>query len=253
MCKCTSVPFGLFKKDSSKATQLLTEAQSLADNQQFEAAMKTAERAKEEFEKLDDDTGVSQSLGLYFACKGYIALEHGDNLEAATALGRSIAFYTKLGVVNEIKALIELQAKSYEKAGREKMKEKKFSEAASIYEQAALAYFRIKEVPHQLECRAKAYVCRAAGEKTLSGRKNFLKQAIDVLDQAGIRTPTVRGLMEYYTALFMQLENPQKALPHLQNALNIYMQIGNQAKVREVQAMIDRIMNAPAKDPVGFH
>lgn len=241
---------GSKKKDT--ALILLGQAEEAGRSKEWDKAMEFAGQAREYCEKHKDDEGFSKALALYFEYKGYKALETGDHIEAATAIGRAVAFYTKMGMEAQVPHLIEAQASSFKQAGKYHMSQRRFLDAAADFEQAALAYFKLKKSAEQLESRAKAYVCRAAGEKTLAGRKNFLKQAIDMLEQAGIRTPLVRGHLEYYTALFNRLENPAKALPHLQAAAEYYAQAGRKAKVREVKQMISQIEDIPSEQPRGF-
>ena len=240
-------------KEDKGARKLLKKALDQVEDGNWEEVEELASKAREKYDQKKDKNGSLEAFALVLRAKARDFEETQDYRNAAGALTRAVLIYTKLGMIEENVHLIKKQAYDLEQSGQQNMRQKKFIEAAVDFEQAAIAHFKNNERVGQVECRAKAYICRAAVEKSISGRKNFLRQAISLFQNVGIRTPLIQGHMEYYTGLFQQLEDTQSAKKHFQLAKSYYSQANYQQGVKRIESLISMMKDEQKEEKVGFN
>ena len=226
---------GLKKSTAEKANELLGKARLVAQQKKYGEASEHAEKAIEIFKQNENRKQIDLAKALHNEYLGMDAIKFNKALEAANYLGRSGGFYHRLGMISEYQRIFNHQAKILRVIARQLMKEKRFVEAASHFEQAAMAYQRIENKAEELDCKAKSYISRAAAEKNISGRKVFLKKAVEVMGERGSDEPIIKAHLAYYNALFVEDEKPQLALKHYSEALQNYQLAGSHGRIEEVK------------------
>ncbi|NPD89780.1 MAG: hypothetical protein HGN29_13795 [Asgard group archaeon] len=226
---------GLKKSYAEKANEHLGKARLAAQKKQYRDAAECAEKA---IEVLKDDSNRKQmdiARALYNEFLGLDSIKYDKALEAANYLGRSGGYYHRLGMVSEYQRVFEKQAKILRVIARTYMLEKKFVDAASYFERAAMAYQRLKNKPEELDCKAKSYISRAAAEKNISGRKLYLKKAVELIEEKGSEEPIIKAHLAYYNALFVEDEKPSLALKYYSEALQNYQLAGSKTRIEEIK------------------
>ena len=71
--------------------------------------------------------------------------------------------------------------------------------------------------------------------KNISGRKVFLKKAVELMGERGSDEPVIKAHLAYYNALFVEEEKPQLALKYYSEALQNYQLAGSQGRIEEVK------------------
>ncbi len=226
---------GLKKSSAEKANEHLGKARLAAQHKKYGEASEYAEKAIEIFKQNENRKQIDLAKALYYEYLGLNAIKFDKALEAANYLGRSGGFYHRLGLITEYQRIFHQQAKILRVIAGQLMKEKRFVEAASHFEQAAMAYQRIDNKVEELDCKAKSYISRAAAEKNISGRKVFLKKAVELMEERGSDEPVIKAHLAYYNALFVEEEKPQLALKYYSEALQNYQLAGSQGRVEEVK------------------
>ena len=120
--------------------------------------------------------------------------------------------------------------------------DKKFVEAASYFERAAMAYQKFDKKADELDCKAKSYISRAAAEKNISGRKLYLKKAVELIEERGSDEPVIKAHLSYYNALFVEEERPDLALKYYTEALQNYQLAGIQSRIEEIKSKIQKLI-----------
>lgn len=226
---------GLKKSSAEKANEHIGKARLAAQQKKYGEASEHAEKAIEIFSQNENRKQIDLAKALHYEYLGMDAVKFNKALEAANYLGRSGGFYHRLGLIAEYQRIFHQQAKILRVIARQFMKEKRFVEAASHFEQAAIAYQRIDIKAEELDCKAKSYISRAAAEKNISGRKVFLKKAVELMGERGSDEPVIKAHLAYYNALFVEDEKPQIALKYYSEALQNYQLAGSQGRIEEVK------------------
>lgn len=226
---------GLKKSNAEKANEHLGKARLAAQQKKYKEASEHAEKAIEIFKETESRKQIDLAKAVYYEYLGMDAIKFNKALEAANYLGRSGGFYHRLAMVTEYQRIFDHQAKILRVIARQLMTEKRFVEAASHFEQAAIAYQRIKNKAEELDCKAKSYISRAAAEKNISGRKVFLKKAVELMEEKGSDEPIIRAHLAYYNALFVEDENPKLALKFYSEALQNYQLAGSKGRIEEIK------------------
>lgn len=232
---------GLKKSSAEKANEHLGKARLAAQKKNYSEASECANKAIEIFKQNENRKQLDSTKALYYEYLGMNAIKFNKALEAANYLGRSGGFYHRLGMVTEYQRIFHQQAKILRVMARQFMSDKRFVEAASHFEQAAIAYQRIDIKAEEMDCRAKSYISRAAAEKNISGRKVFLKKAVELMEEKGSDEPIIKAHLAYYNALFVEEEKPQMALKYYSEALQNYQLAGSQARIQEVKEKMQKI------------
>jgi len=229
---------GIKKSSAEKANEHLGKARLAAQQKKYREASEHAEKAIEIFKQNENKKQIDLAKASYYEYLGMDAIKFNKALEAANYLGRSGGFYHHLGLIKEYQRIFNQQAKILRVIAGQLMKEKRFVEAASHFEQAAIAYQRIDIRSEELDCKAKSYISRAAAEKNISGRKVFLKKAVELIEERGSDEPVIKAHLAYYNALFVEAENPQLALKYYSEALQHYQLAGSQGRIEEVKEKV---------------
>lgn len=232
---------GLRKSVTEKANEQLGKARLAAQRKQFKEASDFAEQAIEILKGEEDRRKLDLARALYYEYLGNLSIKENKALESANYLGRSGGFYLRLSMDSELQRVHEKQAKILLVIARQVMKEKKFVEAASFFERAAISFQRIGNTAEELDCKAKSYISRAAAEKTISGRKGFLKKAVELIGEKGSDEPIIKAHLAYYNGLFIEDEKTELALKYYTEALQNYQLSGVVGRVEEIKKKIDRL------------
>ncbi|MHA1685891.1 MAG: hypothetical protein ACTSYD_05695 [Candidatus Heimdallarchaeaceae archaeon] len=223
------------KSSSEKANQELGRARIAAQQKRYDDAIAHAQKAIELLKDEGNRKSMDLAKALYYEFLGNKAIKEDRAIEAANYLGRAGGFYHRLGLAQELQRVYELQAKILLYIARNLMKERRFVEAASYFEQAAIAYQRLNRKAEELDCKAKSYVSRAAAEKTIAGRKVFLKKAVDLMEEKGSDEPLIKAQSAYYNALFVEDERPDLALQYYAEALQYFQLANATSRVEEIK------------------
>jgi len=232
---------GLKKSASEKANEHLGKARLAAQRQQFEEAASCVEKAIDILKEENNRKQIDIAKALYYEYLGMNSIKFDKALEAANYLGRSGGFYHRLGMLTEYQRVFEKQAKILRVVARQLMQERKFVEAGSYFERAAMAYQRLNNKPEELDCKAKSYISRAAAEKNISGRKSFLKKAVELMEEKGSDEPIIKAHLAYYNALFVEDERPEMALKYYTEALQNYQLAGSQSRIQEIKEKVRKL------------
>ncbi|MHA2357225.1 MAG: hypothetical protein ACXABK_00465 [Candidatus Heimdallarchaeaceae archaeon] len=232
---------GLKKSTSEKANEHLGKARLAAQRQQYEAAAVCAEKAIDILKDENNRKQIDVAKALYYEYLGMNSIKFDKALEAANYLGRSGGFYHRLGMITEYQRVFEKQAKILRVVARQLMQEKRFVEAGSYFERAAMAYQRLDNKAEELDCKAKSYISRAAAEKNISGRKSFLKKAVELIEEKGSDEPIIKAHLAYYNALFVEDEKPKMALKYYTEALQNYQLAGSESRIQEIKEKVKKL------------
>lgn len=239
--RCVLLFKGIKKSFAEKANEHLGKARLAAQKQQYKDAAECAEKA---IEILKDDSNRKQmdmARALYYEFLGLDFIKYDKALEAANYLGRSGGFYHRLGMITEYQRVFEKQAKILRVIARTHMLEKKFVDAASYFERAAMSYQRLDNKPEELDCKAKSYISRAAAERNISGRKLYLRKAVELIEEKGSDEPIIKAHLAYYNALFVEDEKPSLALSYYSEALQNYQLAGSKARIEEIKEKMQKL------------
>ena len=229
------------KSVAEKANEQLGKARIAVQKQNYQEAADFAQKAIDIFEKERNRKQIDMAKALYYEYLGFDCIKFDKALEAANYLGRSGGFYHRLGMVTEYQRVFDKQAKILRVVARQLMKEKKFVEAGSYFERAAMAYQRLNNKADELDCKAKSYISRAAAEKKISGRKLFLKKAVDLIEEKGSDEPVIKAHLAYYNALFVEDEKPKMALKYYTDALQNYQLAGSKSRIEEIKEKMKKL------------
>jgi hypothetical protein len=229
------------KSVAEKANEQLGKARIAAQEKNFQEAADFVQKAINIFEKEKNRKQMDMAKALYYEYLGFDCIKFDKALEAANYLGRSGGFYHRLGMVTEYQRVFDKQAKILRVVARKLMKEKKFVEAGSYFERAAMAYQRLNNKADELDCKAKSYISRAAAEKKISGRKLFLKKAVDLIEEKGSDEPIIKAHLAYYNALFVEDEKPEMALKYYTDALQNYQLAGSKSRIKEIKEKMKKL------------
>ena len=232
---------GLKKSSIEKANEELGKARQAAQQKNYSAAATYAENAIEILKEEDNRKQMDIARALHNEYLGMDAIKFNKALEAANYLGRSGGFYQRLGMVTEFQRVFEKQAKILRVIAKQLMQEKRFVDAASYFEQAAIAYQRLKNKAEEMDCKAKSYISRAAAEKNISGRKLYLKKAVELIEERGSDEPVIKAHLAYYNALFVEDEKPELALKYYTDALQNYQLAGSKNRIEEIKGKIQKL------------
>ncbi|UJG40249.1 MAG: hypothetical protein K9W45_10465 [Candidatus Heimdallarchaeum aukensis] len=227
-----------------EANILLGEAKVLGQQRKYQEATETIEKAIALFTQENDRQKLDLSKALFYEFKAEQSIKSNRALEASNYLGRAGGFYMRLHMVNDLNRVYKKQADILLILARQTMKEKHFIEAASYFEQAAMAYQKLKNKEMELDCKAKSYVSRAAAEKTISGRKVYLRKAVEIMQETGTDNPIIKGHLAYYNGLFIKEEKKEEALRYFSEALQNYQKAGMSKRVEEIKKMINDLVSS---------
>ncbi|MHA1224148.1 MAG: hypothetical protein ACTSSG_12265 [Candidatus Heimdallarchaeaceae archaeon] len=231
----------LKKSQIEKANAHLGKARIAAQQKQYEKAVDFSGKALEILEKGENRRLIDMAKAVFYEYNAFLSIKFNKALEAANYFGRSGGFYHRLGMIAEYQKVFEQQAKILRIVARKLMKEKKFVEAGSYFERAAIAYQRLENKAEELDCKAKSYISRAAAEKNISGRKLYLKKAVDLMEEKGTGEPIIKAHLAYYNALFVEDERPDLALKHYSEALQNYQLAGSTARIEEIKNKMQKL------------
>lgn len=229
------------KSFTERANEELGNAKQAAQRKNYQAAVEFTEKAIKLLEEENNRRQIDIAKALHFEFQGMNAIKFNKALEAANYLGRSGGFYHRLGMVTEYQRVYEQQAKILRVVAKQHMQDKKFVEAASYFERAAIAYQKFGKKADELDCKAKSYISRAAAEKNISGRKLYLRKAVDLIEEKGSDEPVIKAHLAYYTALFVEDERPDLALKFYTEALQNYQLAGVQSRIDEIKEKIQKL------------
>ena len=232
---------GIRKSSTEKANVELGKARTAAQQKKYDEAAQCAEEAIEILKEENNRKQIDMARALHNEYLGMNAIKFNKALEAANYLGRSGGFYHRLGMISEYQRVFKQQAKILRVIARQLMKEKRFVEAASHFEQGALAYQRLDMKADELDCKAKSYISRAAAEKNISGRKLYLKKAVEIMEERGSDEPIIKAHLAYYNALFVEDEKPKLALQYYSEALQNYQLAGSKNRVDEIKGKMQKL------------
>jgi hypothetical protein len=227
---------GIAKSSAEKGNEELGKAKIAAQQKNYKEAAEFALKAAELFKKENNRRQLDLAKALENEYLGLDSIKYNKALEAANYLGRSGGFYQRLGMVTEFSRVFEQQAQILIVVARQLMQEKKFVDAGSYFERAALAFQRLKMKADELDCRAKSYISRAAAEKNISGRKLYLKKAVELMEERGSQEPIIKAHLAYYNALFVEDEKKELALKYYTEALQNYQLAGAKGRIEEIKA-----------------
>ncbi len=233
---------GLRKSPSEKANELLGKAKLSAQKGNYKEAHEFANKAAEIFkDEVKDRKKVDFAKALVYEYKGELSIKKDKAREAANFLGRAGGFYQRLNMTLELERVYLRQAQILRIIAKRFMKDRQFLDAASFFEQAAMCYMKLKMNSEAIDCKAKSYVSRAAAEQSISGRKVYLKKAVELIGEKGSDEPVIKGHLAYYNALFNEVEKPEKALRFYAEALQYY-QVGTlQSRIDEIKKKIGEL------------
>ncbi|OLS33301.1 MAG: hypothetical protein HeimAB125_00230 [Candidatus Heimdallarchaeota archaeon AB_125] len=229
------------KSSTEKANEELGKARLAAQQKNYKDAAKFVETAIEILKEEDNRKQLDMAKALRNEYLGMDAIKYNKALEAANYLGRSGGFYHRLGMITEFQRVFEQQAKILRVIARQLMQERRFVDAASHFEQAAMAYQRLNNKADEMDCKAKSYISRAAAEKHISGRKLYLKKAVELIEERGSEEPIIKAHLAFYNALFVEDERPKLALQYYSDALQNYQLAGSQSRIQEVKAKMEKL------------
>jgi len=229
------------KSTAERANEELGNARQAAQRKDYQKAIEFTENALKLLEEENNRKRIDMAKALHNEYKGMNAIKFNKALEAANYLGRSGGFYHRLGMLAEHQRVYEQQAKILRVIARQHMKDKKFVEAASYFERAAIAYQKFENKADELDCKAKSYISRAAAEKNISGRKLYLKKAVELIEEKGSEEPIIKAHLAYYNALFVEDERPDLALKFYTEALENYMLAGSRTREKEIKTKIQKL------------
>lgn len=232
---------GIRKSIAERANEHLGKARLAAQKRDYQEAAECAEKALELLKEEDNRKQSDIAKALYYEYLGLNSVKFDKALEAANYLGRSGGFYHRLGMITEFQRVFEQQAKILHVIARQFMQEKRFVEAASYFERAAISYQRLDKKADELDCKAKSYISRAAAEKNISGRKSFLKKAVELIEERGSDEPIIKAHLAYYNALFVEDERPELALKYYSEALQNYQLAGSQGRIGEIKEKMSNL------------
>ncbi|MCE7741990.1 MAG: hypothetical protein GOP50_05985 [Candidatus Heimdallarchaeota archaeon] len=232
---------GMRKSVTERANEEIGNAKQAAQRKDYQTAVEFTEKALNLLEEENNRKQLDMVKALLNEYQGMNAIKFNKALEAANYLGRSGGFYHRLGMMAEHQRVFEQQAKILRVVAGQYMKDKKFVEAASYFERAAIAYQKFEKKADELDCKAKSYISRAAAEKNISGRKLYLKKAVELMEEKGSDEPVIRAHLAYYNALFVEDERPDLALKHYTEALQNYQLAGTQSRIEEIKAKIQKL------------
>ena len=234
---------GMKKSTTEKANEELGKARVAAQQENYKEAAKFAEKAIEILKEEDNRKQMDLARALQNEYHGLDSIKYNKALEAANYLGRSGGFYHRLGMITEYQRVYEKQAKILLVIAKQLMQERRFVDAASYFEQAAIAYQRLNNKADEMDCKAKSYISRAAAEKNISGRKLYLKKAVDLIEERGSDEPIIKAHLAFYNALFIEDEKPELALKYYTDALQNYQLAGSQSRIQEIKTKIEKLTN----------
>lgn len=229
------------KSTTERANEELGYAKQAAQKKDYKSAIEFTEKALMILEEEKNRKKIDMAKALFNEYQGMNAIKFNKALEAANYLGRSGGFYHRLGMIAEYQRVYEQQAKILRVVARQHMQDKKFVEAASYFERAAIAYQKFGKKADELDCKAKSYISRAAAEKNISGRKLYLKKAVELIEEKGSDEPIIKAHLAYYNALFVEEERPDLALKHYTEALQNYQLAGIKSRIEEIKAKIQKL------------
>ena len=232
---------GTRKSSKEKANEKLGKARLAAQQKNYKEAAKFAESAIEILKEEDNRKQMDVAKALQNEYLGMSAIKYNKALEAANYLGRSGGFYHRLGMITEYQRVFEQQAKILRVMAIQQMKERRFVDAASYFEQAAIAYQRLNNKADEMDCKAKSYISRAAAEKHISGRKLYLKKAVELIEERGSEEPVIKAHLAFYNALFVEDEKPEMALKYYAEALQNYQLAGSQSRIQEIKEKVEKL------------
>ncbi len=232
---------GTRKSSKEKANEKLGKARLAAQQKNYKEAAKFAESAIEILKEEDNRKQMDVAKALQNEYLGMSAIKFNKALEAANYLGRSGGFYHRLGMITEYQRVFEQQAKILRVMAIQQMKERRFVDAASYFEQAAIAYQRLNNKADEMDCKAKSYISRAAAEKHISGRKLYLKKAVELIEERGSEEPVIKAHLAFYNALFVEDEKPEMALKYYAEALQNYQLAGSQSRIQEIKEKVEKL------------
>ena len=229
------------KSTAERANEELGQAKQAAQRKDYQTAIEYVEKAIKFLEEENNRKRIDMAKALHNEYLGMNAIKFNKALEAANYLGRSGGFYHRLGMLVEYQRVFEKQAKILRVVARQHMQDKKFVEAASYFERAAIAYQKFNKKADELDCKAKSYISRAAAERNISGRKLYLKKAVELIEEKGSDEPVIKAHLAYYNALFVEDERPDLALKFYTEALQNYQLAGSQSRIEEIKAKIQKL------------
>ncbi len=229
------------RSTTEKANEELGNAKQAAQRKDYQKAIEFTQNALGILEEEKNRKKLDMVKALLNEYQGMNAIKFNKALEAANYLGRSGDFYQRLGMIIESQRVFEHQAKILRVVARQHMQDKKFVEAASYFERAAIAYQKFGKKADELDCKAKSYISRAAAEKNISGRKLYLNKAVELIEEKGSEEPVIKAHLAYYNALFVEDERPDLALKYYTEALQNYQLAGNKSRITEIKAKIQKL------------
>ncbi len=230
------------KSKTEKINELISNARIIAQQKNYIKAVELIENAIELLKNENDRKKMDLAKALLYEYKAEISIKENKALESSNYLGRSGGFYMRLQMMNDLERVYKKQADILLILSKRYMAEKRFIEAASYYEQAAMSFQKLNKKEIELDCKAKAYVCRAAAEQTITGRKKFLKKAVELMEETGTNNPVIKGHLAYYNGLFVQDDRKDLALKYFSEALENYQLAGMTKRVEEIKKMIEDIL-----------
>ena len=231
----------LRKSPLEKSNEELGKAKLAGQKRLYKEAASFAEKALDYLGTSGDRRKSDLIKAHYYEYLGLQAVKENKALEATNYFGRSGGFYQRLNMLSEQERVFTQQANILRVLARNLMAEKKFVDSASYFEQAAMAYQKLNMKFDELDCKAKSYVSRAAAEKSISGRKLYLKKAVELIDEKGTDEPVIKGHLAYYNALFNEDDLPQIALKYYAEALQYYQLAGVESRVTEIQHKMNEL------------
>ncbi len=232
---------GIRKSIAEKANEQLGRARLAAQQKNYQEAADFAERAIDLLQTEDNRKQIDIAKALHYEYLGLKSIKFDKALEAANYLGRSGGFYHRLNMISEFQRVFEQQAKILRVIAGQYMKEKRFVDAGSYFERAAIAYQRLDKKADELDCKAKSYISRAAAERNISGRKSFLKKAVEIIEERGSDEPIIKAHLAYYNALFVEDERPELALKYYSESLQNYQLAGSKVRIEEIKVKMKNL------------
>ncbi len=229
------------KSTTERANEELGNARQAAQRKDYKSAIGCTEKAIKLLEEENNRKQIDMAKALNNEYLGMNAIKFNKALEAANYLGRSGGFYHRLGMLADYKRVYEQQAKILRVVAKQHMMDKQFVEAASYFERAAIAYQKFDKKADELDCKAKSYISRAAAERNISGRKLYLKKAVEIIEERGSDEPAIKAHLAYYNALFVEDERPDLALKFYTEALQNYQLAGVQSRVDEIKTKLQKL------------
>ncbi|MHA2092243.1 MAG: hypothetical protein ACW98K_15440 [Candidatus Kariarchaeaceae archaeon] len=227
------------KRELALASELMRE-------NKFVEALEEAKKGLKILRNKGTAQEISFANGKILEIQALQHLEQHNYKNASGAYSQAGRYYKQSDSKNDELRVLKKHAAILQDIGRENAEQKAFDSAAAAFEEAAISLKRINQDVEALEVRAKAFVFRAASVKNAPDRRVFLHQASELFRKSGIDEPIVHGHLEYYSAMAQRYSNKQQAIQTLDNAINFYLQAGNQTMVetaRSMQSTIRQSMN----------